>query len=195
MFGLFSGRKKARESAMVTILNDLLLQFGGYVDFDPEKFVRIIKDDPYVGGYLSGKVTCDASIHMKNAGLHKDDFSEVTGAVLLGLFGTTYLPNVSSACRQHTQVNSIQFQDGNNKGADVAIFLRGLRSQGRSMTEHPDYKRAVDALKASNFPDDLIRGNAYMGFHFIWFTEYMIEKHGYSMMTQLMSMHSKPRIA
>ena len=63
------------------------------------------------------------------------------------------------------------------------------------MTEHPDYKRAVDALKASNFPDDLIRGNAYMGFHFIWFTEYMIEKHGYSMMTQLMSMHSKPRIA
>ena len=91
MFGLFSGRKKARESAMVTILNDLLLQFGGYVDFDPEKFVRIIKDDPYVGGYLSGKVTCDASIHMKNAGLHKDDFSEVTGAVLLGLFGTTYL--------------------------------------------------------------------------------------------------------
>lgn len=193
MFGLFGGREKARKNAIASVLDDLLVQVGGYIDFEPDRFVGVIKEDPYVGGYVFGKLTCDATIFLEHGGLHKDDYSEVTGAVLLGLFGSNHGQVVSSAIQQHARTNSVEFQDGKNKGGDVAAFLRGLRSRGQHMTEHQDYKHAVDALRKANFPEDLIKANPYMGFHLIWFTEYMIENHEYTMLTQLMSIHSKPR--
>lgn len=137
MFGLFGGGKKAQDKAITAITENLRIQLGGYIKFG--NLVGIVQQDPYVAGYIQGKLLSFNAYFIKAEGLPAEDAQTVTGMVLMNLFGRDQAMVVSQAIIAHGGNLSPQFQNGQRKGALVVAYAVGAQDVRRD----PDYTRAI----------------------------------------------------
>lgn len=163
MFGLFNGRKKARRAAIATIAQNFQTLLGGYIRFG--NLTDVIQTDAYVAGYIEGRLSIFIALSVKFEGLAIEDISEVSGFVMLYLFGKHQLPVVSQAIKAHALINSPQYLDGKEKGTRVVAYAYGVEQ----MKNDSDYEDAIAALRLHNLNQKV----AAMGFELIWFTDYM----------------------
>ncbi len=142
MLGLFGGSKKARDKAISTITDNLRIQLSGYIKFG--NLVGTIQQDPYVAGYIQGKLLSFNAYFNKAEGLPAEDAEAVTGMVLLNLFGENQAMVVSQTIKTHSGNRSSQFLDGQRKGAQVVAYAVGAQD----VRLDPNYARAIATFRA-----------------------------------------------
>jgi hypothetical protein len=172
MMGLFGGSKKARDKASSTITENLQIQLGGYIKVGI--LVGIIQQDPYVAGYIQGKLLYLSTYFTKAEGLPVEDAQGVTGMVLLNLFGKTQAMVVSQTLRAHSGNRSSEFLDGQRKGMQVVAYAVGTKD----VRLDPDYERAIATFRAmdnryGSGPESNDHWAAIAGLERLWFGERM----------------------
>jgi len=169
MLDLFGGRKKARQNAIAKIAMCMQAQLGGYARYLPS-FIDIIKSDPYVAGYIQGKLATLIAYSIKFEKLHLDDEREVGGFVLMYLFGKDRTGDASSALGTHLRSRSNDYLIAREKGTVAAHYALTGECDGKKAIDDPDYRKAWALV--SDYKIDTTQ-TAMIGFDLLWFTEHM----------------------
>jgi hypothetical protein len=136
MFG-FGNKNKVRDKVVAQISQNLQYQFGMYIRFG--RLVEVIQSEPYVAGYLQGKLISMISYMHHVEGLPEDMFNMVSGMVLINLFGEEKVVVVSNTLKAFAKNPPGDFLRGAQRGGQCVRYLAGLDD----IREDPDYAEAL----------------------------------------------------
>lgn len=144
--GWFSSNTSVRDKAISEITKNLQTQLGGYIRFGD--LIGSIQRDPYIAGYIHGKLLSFNAYYNKAEGMPAEDGQVVTGAVLINLFGREKAMTVSQAIGAHGSYRSAQYLDGQRKGAQIVAYAVGAQD----VRQDPEYRQAIATYRtmASN---------------------------------------------
>lgn len=137
MFGFGDKKKAIRDKAVAQITQNLSLQFHGYIKYG--KLITLIKTDPYIAGYIHGKLTALIGYLHHVEGLAPEMFNQVSGFVLLNLFGESEAMLVSSALRKFDGNPPDDYLRGAQRGAQVVKYVAGIDD----IRDDPNYSEAL----------------------------------------------------
>lgn len=137
MFGFGDKKKAIRDKAIDQITRNLNLQLHGYIKYG--NLVSLIKTDPYIAGYIHGKMI--GLIHYLHhvEGLPEEMFNQVSGFVLLNLFGEAEAMAVSRALKAFDQSPPDDYMRGAQRGTQIVKYLAGVDD----IRDDPDYSKAL----------------------------------------------------
>lgn len=141
MFGV-GGRKRVKDQAVNAITENLRSQLTVYLNAGV--LITAIQDDPYVAGYIQGKILSFIAYFVRAEGLAQEDANVVSGLVLLNVFGRDPAVAVSQAIKQHIAGRSPQYQEGQRKGVAVVAYAVGAQD----VTRDPEYSKAVALFRS-----------------------------------------------
>ena len=170
MFGKRSSQA-AVQRATDTLANNLSAQLTVYLNMGI--LVEAIESEPYIAGYINGKIVSFIAYSIKHEGLNQSDANQVSGRVLLDVFGEDTARTISSSINQHASNASQEYQQGQQRGALVIAYAVGAQD----IQSEPEYRNALEALKGiqetshrEEMPDDMA---AIAGLEELWFNSLM----------------------
>lgn len=167
MFGR-SKKSGVNEEVIRTLTENLDAQLSVYKNTNI--LVPAIQSDPYVAGFIYGKIISYISYAIKFKNLAPSDANMVSGLVLFNVFGESAVRDVSEQIRFNLSVEDPVFKAAEFKGSTIIAYTVGARD----VESDPNYKEAIKAFqeqtgKIGGAPDIDDRLAAIAGLEYLWF--------------------------
>lgn len=166
MFGLFG--KKVKDKAVEQVSEHLNLQLAHHLRYG--RLLDLIDEDPYVAGYIQGKLTSFMAYFVHAEGMAAQDANRVSGLIIMNVFGDD-AASVSQAIKRHMSRQTAQFTDGSSRGARAVAYAVGAQDP----REDPDYNRGLALQRANERKVGAVAENdhwaAVVGMEQLWFTD------------------------
>jgi len=167
---MFGGSKKSgvKEEVVQTLSENLNAQLAVYKNM--RILLPAIQADPYIAGYIYGKIISYISYAIKFMNLPPNDANMVSGLVLINVFGETDVRDVSEQIRFNLSIEDPAFKDAELKGSTIIAYTVGARE----IESDPNYDEAIKAfheqsrgIEGAPHTDD--RFAAIAGLEQLWF--------------------------
>jgi len=166
MFGLFG--RKIKDKAVEQVSEHLRLQLAHHIRFG--RLLGLIGEDPYVAGYIHGKINSFMAYYVHAEGMPAQDATLASGLILMNVFGDNAV-SVSQAIKQHMSRPTPQFIEGSNRGGKAVAYAVGAKDP----REDPDFSRGLALQRANERQAGSVSENdhwaAIVGMEQLWFTD------------------------
>jgi hypothetical protein len=171
---MFGRSRRAKEKAISFLTDNLQTQLTVYLNTGV--LISAIENDPYIAGYIQGKIVSALMYFVKAEGMAVSDMNEASGQVLLNVFGRNQASEVSAAMKNHAGLKSRQYETGHEKGVLIAYYVFGAKDvkQDREYTAaintYRDAERSLEGLGLdSGGVDENMK--AICGLEMLWFSK------------------------
>jgi hypothetical protein len=144
MFGFGKSNKEIRDKCADQITTHLRAQFGPVIRWG--SLTSVIQTNPYVAGYFMGKKLALIKYLHHVEGLPQEMFNQVSGFVLLNLFGETNGVAVSNAIKHYNKTTPPDFLRGMQRGDQIVCYMAGIED----IRDDPEYLLAVRRQRESH---------------------------------------------
>ena len=170
MFGT-KRRDQASERAIATLTDNLSAQLTVYINMGI--LIDALEADPYIAGYISGKIHSFIAYSIRAEGLNQSDANQVSGRVILNIFGNENGRIVSEALKRHASEATREYKQAQNRGVLVVAYAVGARN----IQSEPEYDKATEAFKSATETIGVFESDedlaAIGGLEEIWFAQYI----------------------
>lgn len=173
MFGS-NRRDETIERAVEGIAENLRTQLNVYISAGI--FNDAIQKDPYIAGYINGKIHSFIAYSIKAYDLNPTDANQVSGRVLLNVFGENDAKVVSDAIKRHSVNSSPHYTQAMNRGALIIAYTVGAQD----VSEAFNYEKAIRTADKILQNQDVVyseseSSRAVFGLEEMWFNSRLKE--------------------
>ena len=134
------------------------------------KLTDIVKNDPYVTGFLGTRIPSVCVLASLEYGLGQDDAKEVIAIVLLKVYGSTSAyTEILAKANSLRQRNDQDFQLGYERGKKFMNYAQ----HKEDITADPDFPKAMETARAMGLPASNDMAVPLAGLDRLWFGSYM----------------------
>ncbi len=134
------------------------------------KLNDIVKNDPYVTGFLGTRIPSLCVLASLENGLGQDDAKEVIATVLLKVYGSTSAyKEILARANALRQCDDQRFKLGYERGGKFMNYAQ----HKEDITADPDFSKAMDTARAMGLPMSNDMSVPLAGLDRIWFGSYM----------------------
>ena len=133
-----------------------------------DSLVGTIKDDPYVAGYMAGRIACAVVLAAKEQGLQMEDAVQIVRLVQVKLYEMSALEVV-----QLNNELAASKDPEYTRGFQRSQKLQAYALHQKDIVSDPDFLEAMEVAKELGLPQSNDMSVPMAGLEHLWFTTHM----------------------